>query len=76
MFLLRLFESHRDYFLPKESAGDESVHAQPPGLMQARLSFVLLLIALGCVVGFAKLPRQPLKRWLEPTVHQPPWWVS
>ena len=46
---------HRDYFLPMESAGDESVHAQPPGLAQTRISFFLLLLSLVCVVGFAKL---------------------
>ena len=46
---------HRDYFLPMESADDESVHAQPPGLTQTRISFFLLLLSLVCVVGFAKL---------------------
>jgi Ca2+:H+ antiporter len=46
---------HRDYFLPMESAADESVHAQPPGLAQARISFVFLILSLVCVVGFAKL---------------------
>ncbi len=46
---------HRDYFLPMESAGDESVHAQPPGLAQTRISFFLLLLSLVYVVGFAKL---------------------
>jgi len=46
---------HRDYFLPMESADDESVHALPPGLAQTRISFFLLLVSLVCVVGFAKL---------------------
>ncbi|MBJ7467162.1 MAG: ionic transporter y4hA [Rhodoferax sp.] len=46
---------HRDYFLPVESADDESVHAQPPGLAQTRISFFLLVLSLVCVVGFAKL---------------------
>jgi Ca2+:H+ antiporter len=46
---------HRDYFLPVESADDESVHAQPPGLAQTRISFFLLVLSLVSVVGFAKL---------------------
>ena len=46
---------HRDYFLPVESADDESVHAQPPSLAQTRISFFLLVLSLVCVVGFAKL---------------------
>jgi Ca2+:H+ antiporter len=45
---------HRDYFLPMESAADETVHAQPPGVAQARISFVFLILSLVCVVGFAK----------------------
>lgn len=45
---------HRDYFLPFESAADESVHAEPPSTVQAWTSFVLMVMALVCVVGFAK----------------------
>lgn len=46
---------HRDYFLPAESASDETVHAHPPSKNKAYSSFVLLLISLACVVGAAKL---------------------
>ena len=46
---------HRDYFLPTESASDESVHASPPSKNKAVFSLFLLLISLSCVVGSAKL---------------------
>jgi Ca2+:H+ antiporter len=46
---------HRDYFLPVQGAGDESVHAPPPGNAAAVLSLVLLLASLVAVVGLAKL---------------------
>jgi len=46
---------HRDYFLPTESAFDESVHAVPPSQRTAISSFFLLCISLVCVVGSAKL---------------------
>ena len=45
---------HRDYFLPFESAADESVHAEPPSTLRAWSSFVLMMMALVSVVGFAK----------------------
>ena len=44
---------HRDYFLPFESAADESVHAEPPSAVQGWISFVLMVMALTSVVGFA-----------------------
>ena len=46
---------HRDYFLPEESAEDESVHAGPPTLGETWLSFALLLVSLVAVVGLAKV---------------------
>jgi len=46
---------HRDYFLPTESAFDESVHASPPPKGKAISSFFFLVISLSCVVGSAKL---------------------
>jgi len=46
---------HRDYFLPEKSIGDESIHALPPSLREAIISFVLLMISLVSVVGLAKL---------------------
>ena len=45
---------HRDYFLPSEAAADESVHAAPPTLRQAWVSFALLVVSLVAVVGLAK----------------------
>ena len=45
---------HRDYFLPFESAADESVHAEPPSAVQGWISFVLMVMGLTSVVGFAK----------------------
>ncbi len=53
---------HRDYFLPLESPADESVHADPPSVREAWLSFALLIVALISVVGIAKL--------LSPTLEQ------
>jgi Ca2+:H+ antiporter len=53
---------HRDYFLPAEDKGDESVHAPPPSAQATATSFFLLLVALVGVVGLAKL--------LSPTLEQ------
>jgi len=44
---------HRDYFLPPDAA-DETLHAAPPTLRQARGSFALLFVSLVAVVGLAK----------------------
>jgi Ca2+:H+ antiporter len=52
---------HRDYFLPSVNVEDESVHAVPPTLTQAWISFVLMAISLVCVVGFAKLLSPTIK---------------
>lgn len=53
---------HRDYFLPPESAADENVHAAPPSKRESWISFGLLLVALVCVVGIAKLLSPSLER--------------
>jgi Ca2+:H+ antiporter len=45
---------HRDYFLPNIDAADEDVHAAPPSVATAAVSFVLLLVSLVSVVGLAK----------------------
>ena len=45
---------HRDYFLPREDANDEAVHALPPTPLLAWTSFGLLLVSLVVVVGLAK----------------------
>jgi Ca2+:H+ antiporter len=46
---------HRDYFLPPDAPGDEVVHATPPTLRQAWMSFALLFVSLVSVVGLAKV---------------------
>ena len=51
---------HRDFFLPQRSLDDENVHAAPPELREAWVSFGLLMVALISVVGIAK--------FLSPTV--------
>jgi Ca2+:H+ antiporter len=53
---------HRDYFLPQESRDDENVHAAPPSVGEAWVSFGLLMVALISVVGIAK--------FLSPTVER------
>ena len=46
---------HRDYFLPNEAVSDETIHAPPPSLNHALISFVLMLISLVSVVYLAKM---------------------
>ncbi|WP_316788725.1 ionic transporter y4hA [Pedobacter frigoris] len=45
---------HRDYFLPKETDGNEEVHADPPSKQTAIVSMVILLLCLAIVVILAK----------------------
>lgn len=45
---------HRDYFLPKNAADDEHVHASPPSAKIATLSALLLVASLIAVVLLAK----------------------
>jgi Ca2+:H+ antiporter len=46
---------HRDYFIPAYDAEDPDVHAKPPTLPEAWMSFGLLLVSLVAVVGLAKM---------------------
>jgi Ca2+:H+ antiporter len=46
---------HRDYFLPAANRSDEELHAAPPSIGTAWISFGLLLLSLVAVVGLAKL---------------------
>ena len=56
---------HRDYFLPPDGAADETVHAAPPTVRQAWVSFALLSVSLVAVVGLAKV----LSPAIEAAVH-------
>jgi Ca2+:H+ antiporter len=53
-FVLVQTVRHRDYFLPKVSQSDESVHAEPPSNTTALISSGLLMVALIAVVLLAK----------------------
>jgi len=54
---------HRDYFLPdKASAADPEVHAAPPSVRRAWMSFGLLLACLGAVVLLAKTLATPIEQ--------------
>lgn len=58
---------HRDFFLPVRQgpvlAADE--HAEPPSDRAAKLSLVLLVVALGAVVGLAKVLSPAIKTGVE-----------
>jgi Ca2+:H+ antiporter len=56
---------HRDYFLPPEAPANESVHAAPPTVRQAWLSFALLFVSLVVVVGLAKLLSPAIEAFVE-----------
>lgn len=45
---------HRGYFLPVHPTADENIHAAPPTVRRAWLSFGFLTVGLGVVVGLAK----------------------
>jgi Ca2+:H+ antiporter len=45
---------HRDFFIPVTGAADPETHAEPPTAREAWISFGLLLVSLGAVVGLAK----------------------
>lgn len=53
---------HRDYFLPREDASNEEVHAEPPTAIQAWAALALLLVALVVVVGLAKMLSPTIER--------------
>lgn len=59
LFVTTQTSSHRDYFLPLDSAGKmvdpEDDHAEPPSRREALVSAGLLLVSLVAVVGLAKL---------------------
>lgn len=56
---------HRDYFLPVQDAGDEQIHAPPPGLRMAGVSAALLLACLVAVVLLAKKLSPSLESWVR-----------
>ena len=53
-FVLVQTVRHRDYFLPKEAAGNKEVHAEPPSGRVALTSLALLMACLAAVVLLAK----------------------
>jgi len=55
---------HRDYFLPSHDAGDEQIHAAPPGVRTALKSAALLLACLVAVVLLAKKLSPSLEGWV------------
>lgn len=61
VFLFVQTVRHRDYFLPAVAAGDEDVHARPPGLRAALISAVLLVVGLAAVVLLAKALSYPIE---------------
>jgi Ca2+:H+ antiporter len=54
---------HRDYFIPAE--GGDAVHAAPPSVVAAWVSFGFLLMALVAVVGLAKMLSPFIERAVE-----------
>lgn len=53
---------HRDYFLPDRAiAANEDIHADPPTIGRAWLSFGLLIACLGAVVLLAKTLANPIE---------------
>src|SRR5262249_47558608 len=57
--------SHRDYFLPTNTAADEQAHEAPPSAREAWTSFALLLVSLVAVVGLAKVLSPSIERAVE-----------
>jgi Ca2+:H+ antiporter len=56
---------HRDYFLPERDPANPEVHAEPPSMRQAWLSFGLLLVSLVAVVGLAKVLSPVIERAID-----------
>lgn len=54
---------HRDYFIPV--AANAEVHAEPPTIGEAWVSFGLLLVSLVAVVGLAKMLSPTIERTVE-----------
>jgi Ca2+:H+ antiporter len=61
VFLFVQTVRHRDYFLPKVGADDETSHALPPSNRLTALSALLLLVGLGAVVLLAKTLSYPIE---------------
>jgi Ca2+:H+ antiporter len=53
---------HRDFFLPAGNAADENLHAEPPSVQLAWMSFGLLVVSLVAVVGLAKVLSPTIER--------------
>jgi Ca2+:H+ antiporter len=53
---------HRDYFLPEVDPENPEIHAEPPSVREAWLSFGLLVISLIAVVGLAKILSPAIER--------------
>jgi Ca2+:H+ antiporter len=58
---------HRDYFIPVTNAADPEVHAEPPTIRQAWVSFGLLLLSLVAAVGLAKKLSPAIEHAVEAT---------
>jgi Ca2+:H+ antiporter len=56
---------HRDYFLPERDPANPEIHAEPPSMLQTWVSFALLLLSLGAVVGFAKVLSPVIERAVD-----------
>jgi Ca2+:H+ antiporter len=61
VFLFVQTVRHRDYFLPKVGADDETSHALPPSNRLTALSALLLLVGLAAVVLLAKTLSYPIE---------------
>ena len=56
---------HRDYFMPVADAANPEVHAEPPSVREAWVSFALLLVSLVAVVGLAKMLSPAIEHAVE-----------
>jgi len=56
---------HRDYFLPPSEGGAAEEHASPPNKRTAVFSLLLLPVALGAVVGIAKVLTPALESGID-----------
>jgi Ca2+:H+ antiporter len=56
---------HRDYFIPVTDAANPEVHAEPPTLREAWMSFGLLFLSLVAVVGLAKMLSPSIENAVE-----------
>ena len=56
---------HRDYFIPVTNASNPEAHAAPPTRREAWVSFGMLVMSLGTVVGLAKMVSPTIERTVE-----------